>query len=122
YPRVEAVLFELTREKMAACTREHVGLPTGSIYKIADLERVRLSEVKGLFGDDFGEALTSDGLRVDSEKAAEVLPALATPDARLFDRLVHNLGIHPIAKEASARAVAIGNDFLRQIRAASRAN
>jgi hypothetical protein len=120
FPRVEDVLFELTREKMASCAREHVGLLTGSIYKMADLERVRLAEVKGLFGDDFGEALTSDGLRIDGEKAAEVLPTLPAPDAHLLDRLLHGLGVLPVAKEASARAVAIGNDFLRQVRATAR--
>jgi hypothetical protein len=120
YPRPEDVLFALTREKMASCAREHVGLGTGNIYKMADLERAPLGEMRGLFGDAFSDQLTSDGLCVDSEKAAAVLPNLRPADANAMDRFLYQSGIKPIAWEPTARSTAISNEFLKQIRQAAR--
>jgi hypothetical protein len=116
FPRPEDVLFELTREKMASCVREHVGLGTGSIYKMADLERIPMGELRGLFGDAFSDQLTSDGLHVDSEKAAAFLPGLSTGDANMFDRFLYQTGIKPVLNEVTARSTAISNEFLQRIR------
>lgn len=114
-PRPEDVLFGLTREKMAQAAQEHTHTVTGNIYRLADLERVRVEDVRDLMGDDFARELTSDGLRVDSEKAAAVVPTLPRGDAEMFDRLMRGVGVMPMAKEASSYSVGVGRDYLRQL-------
>lgn len=112
-PRPEDVLFGLTREKMAAVAKDHTHTITGHIYKLADLERVRMDDIRDLMGEDFARELTSDGLRLDSEKAAAIVPTLPRGDAELFDRLMEGVGVKPIAKEASAYSTGISREYLR---------
>jgi hypothetical protein len=112
---VEDVVFGLTGEKMAEVAKEHCGLLTGSIYKLADLERVKLAEIRDYFGDGFADRVTSDGLHVDSEKAAALLPTLPVPDAIQLDRLLSSLGVQPIAKEASQEQTRLSEQYLGEL-------
>ena len=116
-PRPEDVLFGLTREKMAAAARDHTHTVTGNIYRLADLERVKVADVEALLGEDFARELTSDGLRLDTEKAAAIVPTLPRGDAEMFDRLMEGVGVRPMAKEASAHSVGISREYLRQLAA-----
>ncbi len=102
FPRVEDVLFSLTREKMAAATAEHCATTTGSVYRLEDLERAKLAELEDYFGPAFARQLTSDGIRVDGEKAASVLPSLPRAAARDLERLLDDQGLKPVAREAAA--------------------
>jgi hypothetical protein len=115
FPRLEDVLFGVTREKMASVSKDYTTTITGSIYRLEDLERVKLAEVQAWFGEDIAESVTSDGLRVDSEKAAEVLPTLPRGDAELFDRMMSDLGLQPAAKEASHYTTGLSRDFLKEL-------
>jgi hypothetical protein len=101
--RPEDVLFELTNEKMASAVSEHVSNPqTGSIYKLADLESLRVVDLQDALGDELTRALTSDGMRVDSDKAASIIPTLDRGSAYAFDAAAAERGVQPIAKEAGA--------------------
>jgi hypothetical protein len=120
FPRVEDVLFGLTREKMAAAAREHVSTTTGNIYKLADLEMVKLSEVRDYFGDSFAERMTSDGVHVDSEKAATFIATLPRNDAEELDRFMDSFGVKPMLKEASREATGVSDQYLLKLAAARR--
>jgi hypothetical protein len=114
-PRVEDAVFGLTREKMASVAREHYVTTTGNIYKMADLERIPLREVEAGMGSDFANAVSGDGVRVDAEKLAAIVPTLPRGDAALFDRLMEDLGVMPLAQEKSAHAVKLSRDYLQKM-------
>lgn len=120
FPRVEDVLFALTREKMAAAAREHVSTTTGNLYRLADLEMVKLSEVRDYFGESFADRMTSDGVHVDSEKAATFIATLPRNDAEELDRFMDNFGVKPLAKEASQYATGVSNQYLLKLAEARR--
>ena len=113
--RPEDVLFELTREKMASVVSDHCSTTTGHIYKLADIERLPVDEIRNNLGDELADALKSVGPFVDSEKAAEVIPTMDRGIAELFDQLLYSRGITPVAKEASAESVGISRSYLREL-------
>lgn len=113
-PRVEDVLFELTREKLASAAGAHTQTIIGSIYHLADVECLKLAAVRDVLGDDIADALTADGVRVSSEKAAAIIPTLDRGSASLFEQLMEDAGLTPAAKQAS-QAVKVENAFLRDI-------
>lgn len=113
--RLEDVLFSITGEKLAAAQEEFTRTPGGSIYKIADLEKVRLQDVRSVLGDDIAQAMTSDGVHLDSVKAAEVIPTLIRHDGEVFDRLMTTYGLQPAAKEAASYDVELDRDYLRSL-------
>ena len=115
FPRVEDVIFDLTREKVAEAAREHCSTVTGNIYALRDLERLKLAEVRDYFGDEFADRMTSDGIHVDSEKAAQLLPTLPRNDISHLERLMNDLGIKPMAKEASSQAIGISHKYLQEL-------
>jgi SOS response regulatory protein OraA/RecX len=114
-PRIEDVIFGLTGSKMAAVVGEHISTTTGNMYKMADLERLKLGEVRDYFGDEMANAFTSDGVHIDSEKAARIIPTLPRGDMTELDRLMESMGIRPMAKEASAQAVKISDNYLKDL-------
>lgn len=115
FPRLEEVLFGITNEKLAEVTSEHVDMTTGSIFALRDIERVKLGEVRDYFGDGFADRMTSDGIRVDGEKAATFLKTLPRNDAGELERFMSGYGIMPMAKQASARTVKIAEEYLQNL-------
>jgi hypothetical protein len=116
-PRIEDILFGITGKKMASVVNEHVSTTTGNLYKLADLERIKLGDVRDYFGDGLAEAFTSDGIHIDSEKAARIIPTLPRGDMEQLDRLMDDMGIKPMAKEASAQAIKISDNYLQDLAA-----
>jgi hypothetical protein len=115
FPRIEDVLFGITREKMASVANTHCATITGSLYNLADLERLKMRDVSDAMGSALASALSSDGVHLDSEKMAAVIPTLPRGDAELFDRLMDDLGIMPIAREKAAHAVRMSRDYLQEM-------
>ena len=113
--QVEDVIFHLTGSKMASAQKEHTSTITGNIYKLADVERLKLDDIRELLGDEIARSVTADGLHVNGEKAAEVIPTLPRGDAALLDSLMGETGLAPVAKEASAQAVQLERSFLQEI-------
>jgi hypothetical protein len=116
----EEAIFPLTRQKMADCLREHVALPNGLMYRLADLERLPLRTLREVFGDDWARELSSDGLTLDAEKAAQILPTLPLPDAHEFSRLCQENGLLPVGKDKTASyALGIPLELLQALRRGS---
>jgi hypothetical protein len=97
----EDVFFAITEKAASQLRRDHVATITGNMYKRSDFDRLKLSEVKDLMGSDFADAVTTGGLLLCPEKLAELVPTLPRADADLFDRLMLDAGINPMAKEAA---------------------
>jgi len=117
FPRVEDVLFSITGEKMAAAVTEHCATVTGNIYKLADLDKLRVRDVADAMGSEMADAMTIDGIHVNSEKAAEIIPTLDRGFAQLFDNLMSTKLLSPVAKEASAQAQKINRQYLHDMAA-----
>lgn len=113
--RPEDTLFELTREKMASVLKDHCSTTTGNIYKLADVERIKIDDVRDNLGDELADALKSVGPFVDSEKAAEIIPTMDRGLAETFDQLMISRGVRPMAKEASAEHVGLSRSYLREL-------
>jgi hypothetical protein len=100
-PHPEEVFFSLTEKVASKMRAEHFATRSGNIYNLADVESLKLAEVRDLMGTDFADAISTGGLFVSPEKVAEIVPTLPRGDSELFDRLLSTCGIHPMAKEAA---------------------
>lgn len=115
FPRLEDVLFGVNLTKAASIVKQHCETVTGSVYKLADLSKLRVSKMREYLGDDVADALTSDGLHIDTEKAAELIPTLPRHDATLLDELLQEVGVTPMAKQADARGKQLSHDYLTKL-------
>jgi hypothetical protein len=100
--RPEDVLFAVTRKAAASFAMEHVPTPSGSVYSRDDLGGLRVAQVRDHLGSDVADVVTSDGIHVDPEKLAEILPTFTRGDAETFDRMARSAGILARFKEAAA--------------------
>ncbi len=102
-PWPEDVIFEATYSKAASEVDEACPLTSGAVYNREDFKRLKLADVRSLFGDDVAEEVRSGLNSVDAEKMAEVAATLPRPDAMLLDALMKEAGIRPhLTKTASA--------------------
>jgi hypothetical protein len=100
--RPEDILFAVTRKTASAFARAHVPTPSGTVYHHDDLARLRVQQVRDHLGDEVADNVTSDGLAVDPEKMAVLLPTLTRGDAEAFDRMARGAGIAARFREAAA--------------------
>jgi len=106
--RPEDVLFAITEKSAAALEEKFIGSPlTGNYYKRADLQRVPVTEFADSLGDDFAKAISTAGVLMDLEKAAQVIPTLPLGDAELFDEIISASGIVPVITKSAAIGRAI---------------
>jgi hypothetical protein len=97
------VLFAVTAKAAAELTSELIGSSlTGNYYKRADLATVPLSDFAAALGDDFVQAVGTANAWLDTEKLAQIVPTLPRGDAELFDSVVTNAGVAPLAVKAAA--------------------
>jgi hypothetical protein len=108
----EDAIFAIPFTKVAEIADESVTLATQNVYKKEDLAKIAADSMLALFGQDFVDQVT-DGLFVDSEKAAEHFAALPLPDAELLDKLAAESGIKPVATKRVSRVEKIAQ-FYRQ--------
>jgi hypothetical protein len=101
----EDVLFAHTLTKLAGVLDDHCETPAGSVYKVADLAALSLAVVRDRLGADLAEAMTDDGVHLNAQKAARVVPTLARPDCRAFEELMAEYGKPPVAKAAASRQI-----------------
>lgn len=93
FPRPEDVFFGLTKSALETFRNETVRTTTNKLYKQADLERLRVREIRDRLGDEYADDISEDGIHVSGEKCAAVVPTMPRPDAVLFDRLCGEKGI-----------------------------
>jgi hypothetical protein len=97
----EDVLFGVTVKCAEQFVSDHCVTITGNMYKIADLRKVALDDLRDVFGDEFADEVSAGGLVVSPEKLAEHASALPRTEAEMLDRLFNQSGIAPMAKEAA---------------------
>lgn len=114
-PRPEEVFFSLTEKTASEMRSKHFSTMSGNIYKLAEMDNLRLADVRAMMGDDFATAISTGGLFVAPEKLAEIAPTLPRGDAELFDRMLASVGISPMAKEAAHERGGFDNSELRAL-------
>lgn len=97
----EDVFFNITTKAASALRDDHLSMTTGNIYKLADIDKLKLSDVRDMMGDEFADTVSTGDMFVCPEKLAEIVPTLPRNDADLFDKLLGSVGIKPVIKEAS---------------------
>lgn len=115
FDRPEDVLFAVTKEAMSELVRDNVETATGNLYKLADLEKLRVAQVRDYMGDEYAEPVTSDGIHVDAEKLASIVKTMPRPDARLFDTLCKDNGIEPWGESKAASEVKLSRAELQEL-------
>lgn len=113
--RPEDVIFAVTLTKAAADMASVCATPSGRVYRRQHLERLKVADLRELFGDDFIDQVC-DGTILNTEKLAEVVSTLPQPDAVLFDQLMHENGLAPemVRKTADAPRVPDWGAFARE--------
>lgn len=114
----EDVFFDITAKAASALRTEHLTTTSGNIYRLNDLNAADLESLRSQFGDDFVEAVSAGGLYADPQKMAQVVPTLPLGDAEAFDRLLANMGIRPVAKEAASERGGFDTAELQELAAA----
>lgn len=99
--RPEEVLFAVTKRAASKMASSICELNTGSVFNLQDMDKLSLCEIRDVLGDNFADAVSSDGVFIDREKLADVMKTMPRPDAEMFERLVSKRGIQPCLKEAS---------------------
>jgi hypothetical protein len=103
-PRPEDVIFAVTYKEATAGVSTSCALTTGSIYDKSQFSKVSAEDLANLFGPDIVGQVTT-GLDVDPEKLAEIAATLPRGDAEVFEQLLQEAGVPPMAhKAASAHA------------------
>lgn len=92
-PRPEDVLFGLTKRSLAEFVDTHVTTTSGQMYEKTALRQLRTQHVADYMGTDLANELSVDGVYVDMDKLAELLPTLPRDSAEQFDKMVATLGI-----------------------------
>jgi hypothetical protein len=100
--RPEDILFGVTIKAAEHLVNDHCETITGNLYKLADLRKVDLDALRGVFGDDFAESVSAGGLLVSPEKLAEQMFALPRPDVELLDKILSQAGINPVMRKSAA--------------------
>jgi hypothetical protein len=118
--RPEDILFSITRKAASTFTATHIPMPSGAVYHQDDLSRLRVQQVREHLGDEVADNITSDGLTVDPEKLAEILPTMTRGDAEIFDRMARAAGVPMRFKEAAARRQGLTQADILQFAAAHR--
>lgn len=115
-PAPEDVLFSATYTKAASVCEDSCSLTTGSVYDRNDFSKLSATDVQDLFGDEIVASVCS-GLHVDPIKMADVAATFPRNDAVIFEQLLTDKGIVPMAKDASTH-VGFHFDQLKQLAAA----
>lgn len=102
-PAPEEVLFSATYTKCSELKNNVCCLTTGGIYECRDFEKLSLTDIQDVFGDDVADSVCS-GLKLDPVKLAEVATTFPRGEASMFENLLSHKGIARVGKQASALA------------------
>jgi len=87
--------FKVNMCKVAADTDPIVHLTTGTPVDLTKISDHQLEKGLKVAGDDFLSYCQTDGLNVDRDKAAEILPTMPKPEARRFESAIKTTGYIP---------------------------
>jgi hypothetical protein len=100
--RPRDVLYAIDQPTIEKFASAHVRTTTGTLYHVADFEKLSLDQLREHLGEELAEAATDDGCLVDTVKLAELVETLPRGDAQIFDDLCAGLGIALVSKRACA--------------------
>lgn len=90
-PSPEDVMFTAPLNKIASAKEDICVLTTGTSYDRRDFEKLSVSELQSVFGDEIVEG-SVDGLKVDPVKFAAIATTLPRPDAEILDSMMSRVG------------------------------
>jgi len=89
------VCFRANLTKVAAAVDSTIHLVTGTPVDLNKISDFQLEKGLKIAGDDFLAYCQTDGLNVDRNKAAEILPTLPKPEAHRFEAAIKKAGYNP---------------------------
>ena len=90
----EEVCFNTTEKQAEDSLFENIQLTNGHYVSRSSLHGLPLEKISKAFGDDFlNSVLATDGMTVDFEKFAEILPTLPRGDADLIEKLMDSANV-----------------------------
>lgn len=110
FPRPEDVVFKHSGSQVEKEANTLCRLITGSVYDKTAFTRLKLSDIKELFGDDLHNNVRS-GLGIDPEKMAEEAEILPRPHAELLEKLLDEVGVQPSVYTKSAQSHVLTRDL-----------
>ena len=116
HPRPEDTLFQVTYKEAEDLESQLCNTVSGKVYDRRDFAKISLNEVRDRFGDDLAKAV-STGMRLDSEKLADIVATMPRDDASLFENLALECGVHPVGKVAAEQYSAYNSDILERFAA-----
>lgn len=96
----EDACFAVTYEQARGFSKDACTTATGSVYDRNEFTQLSRSDLRDLFGEELVRDV-SHGLSLDPVKLGEVAAGFARPEAQLFEQLLREKGVLPLAKEAS---------------------
>lgn len=100
----EEALFQLVAKQAQHIKEGFITLTTGNTYPVEALKHLPLDKIAAVMGQELVDAiLTRDGMGVDTEKAAEILPTLPRTDAALFEKVISESATQELNKSASLK-------------------
>jgi len=99
--RPEDVIFSVTYKEASASVKSVVALTTGSIYEKGQFSKLSADDLTSLFGKDLANQVTT-GMDIDPEKLAEVAATLPRGNAEMFEQLLKESGIPPMAHKSAS--------------------
>lgn len=111
--RPEDVIFAATFKEATAFASTACELQNGSVYEPDQFEKLSLTDVEGVFGEEFADQVCT-GLKVDGEKMATLARTLPRGEADVLERLLSDSGMTPVVKHAAAVRTRVSRDLLKQ--------
>ena len=96
----EDVLCAVTLKEASAYSFDIVELKSGSSYRLDDLAGIRAMDLCDWLGSKAAAAISRDGVHINREKAASVMPEWDRATADEFDLFALQAGIVPEFKSA----------------------
>lgn len=90
-PSPEDVMFAAPLNKIASAKEDICILTTGTAYDRRDFEKLSVSELQSVFGDEIVES-SVNGLKVDPVKFAAIATTFPRPDAEILDSMMSRVG------------------------------
>lgn len=105
-PYPEELCYGCTASDFHKYASDNVRLQTGDVYALSDLGKLDKADVASRCGDDLADACF-DGLELNAESAADILPTLPRPEAEALTELLKESGISPVITEKAASAIRV---------------
>jgi len=97
----EEALFQLVAKQAQHIKEGFITLTTGNTYPVEALKHLPLDKIASVMGQELVDAIMAkDGMSVDTEKAAEILPTLPRTDASLLEKVISEAADEELNKTA----------------------